>query len=219
MPSGRSKQALGRPDGPLNLARVYHAEGRLDEAVDALARAARHTDPPAPSWTLSWLSGLINRQQGYFDEAERNFRSVLEDRTPEMARRGFDFSKDYEVINLLGQTLFDRARQLRGPSQKDAREQYLRAAVEQFENTLRLDSENVTAHYNLQLLYSELGDAAKAEEHGRLHRRYKLDDNARDRAVRLAREKYPAANHAAEALVIYPLNRPRAPGLAESMEP
>ncbi len=44
-------------------------------------------------------------------------------------------------------------------------------------------------------------------------RRYKPDDNAADRAVRLAREKYPAANHAAEAVVIYPLQRPGAPRL------
>jgi hypothetical protein len=32
--------------------------------------------------------------------------------------------------------------------------------------------------------------------------------------VRLAREKYPAANHAAEAVVIYDLQRPEAFGLA-----
>jgi hypothetical protein len=33
--------------------------------------------------------------------------------------------------------------------------------------------------------------------------------------VRLAREKYPAANHAAEAVVIYPLQRPGAPGMPD----
>jgi hypothetical protein len=48
-----------------------------------------------------------------------------------------------------------------------------------------------------------------------LHERYKLDDNAADRAVSLAREKYPAANFAAETLVIYPLQRPGAPELPE----
>ena len=46
-----------------------------------------------------------------------------------------------------------------------------------------------------------------------MHQRYKPDDNAQGRAVRLAREKYPAANHAAEAVVKYPLQRPGAPGL------
>ena len=88
-----------------------------------------------------------------------------------------------------------------------------REAVEQFEKTLTIDSENVTAHYNLQLLYTELGDPQKAEHHKLLHQRYKPDDNAQGRAVRLARERYPAANHAAEAVVKYSLQREGAPGL------
>jgi hypothetical protein len=35
----------------------------------------------------------------------------------------------------------------------------------------------------------------------------------------LARERYPAANHAAEAVVKYPLHRPGAPGLASEELP
>ena len=76
-----------------------------------------------------------------------------------MIERGFDFSNDYEVINLLGQTQFDlgrlRARQGR---QKEA-EQAWRDAIASFEKTLALDSENVSAHHNLQLLYAEAGRA------------------------------------------------------------
>jgi hypothetical protein len=49
--------------------------------------------------------------------------------------------------------------------------------------------------------------------HEQLHLRYKPDDNAQGRAERLARQRYPAANHAAEAVVIYSLQRPGAPGL------
>jgi hypothetical protein len=139
---------------------------------------------------------------------------VLEDRTPEMEKRGFDFSKDYEVINLLGQTLFEQAKQLRDVSRKSDKDKLLNAAAEQFQKTLALDSENVTAHYQLQLLYAALGNAEKSAEHRALHAKYKPDDNARDRAFALARQKYPAANHAAEAVVIYPLHRDGAPGLA-----
>lgn len=200
--------ALGRYDGQLNLARVLYREGRLDEAVEAVRRAAEFTDPPAPHWTLSWLSGLLNREQGYLDEAERNLRAVLAEPTAEMRERGFDFRLDIEVINLLGQTLFDRARQLPGEARRAERESLLRAAAEQFATTLEIDSEDVTAHYNLALLYGQLGDRERADEHRRLHERYKPDDNARDRAVALARRKYPAANHAAEALVIYRLEPP-----------
>ena len=43
--------------------------------------------------------------------------------------------------------------------------------------------------------------------------RYKPDDNAGDEAVAIARERYPHANAAAEAVVIYPLRRPGAPEL------
>ena len=59
-------------------------------------------------------------------------------------------------------------------------------------------------------LYSDLGEPEKALEHETLHAKYKPDDNARDRAIAQARIKYPAANHAAEAVVIYDLNRPGA---------
>jgi tetratricopeptide (TPR) repeat protein len=200
-------EKLGRYDGPLNLARVLHREGRLDEAVSAIQRAAEHSDPAPPSWTLSWLSGLVNREQGHLEDAEQSLRSVVDDRTPEMIERGFDFGLDYEVINLLGRTLFDRALQETGALRKESRESLLRQAVERFERTLEIDAENVTAHYNLQLLYGRLGDDERAAEHQKLHAIYKPDDNARDRAVLLARQKYPAANHAAEALVIYSLHR------------
>jgi tetratricopeptide (TPR) repeat protein len=130
-----------------------------------------------------------------------------------MQQRGFDFSYDYEVINLLGLSLFDlgrlRARQERTD---DARRAWQEAVVA-FQRTLELDSENVSAHHNLQLLYAELGEIEKSREHERLHLRYKPDDNAQGRAERLARERYPAANFAAEAVVKYPLQRTGAPGL------
>src|SRR6185369_2046819 len=130
-------EELKRFDGALNLARVYFAEGRLDDAVEALHRASRYRSPAPPAWTLAWLTGLVNRQQGRLDEAIENFRSVLETRTDEMARRGFDFSLDYEVINELGQTLFDRAKQERGELSEARRSELLQDAAVQFEKTLR----------------------------------------------------------------------------------
>jgi tetratricopeptide (TPR) repeat protein len=200
-------EKLGRCDGPLNLARVYYAEGRLDDAVDAIRRAADYEKPAAPTWTLQWLSGLVNRQQGHLDQAERNFRSVLEDRSQEMIQRDFDFSLDYEVLNLLGETLFDRAKRYRGQTRAAERTTLLEEAVQSFQKTLAIDSENVTAHYNLSLLYAQLGRQEEAVTRAELHAKYKPDDNARDRAVRLARQRYPAANHAAEKVVIYSLHR------------
>ena len=130
---------------------------------DALRRAAACQDPAAPPWTLAWLSGLVNREQGHLAEAERDLRSVLEDKSPETLRRGFDFSRDYVVINELGLTLFTRAQQTLGERRKAERESLLQQAAAQFEKTLTLDSEDVTAHHNLSLIYAQLGDQAKAD--------------------------------------------------------
>lgn len=200
-------ERLGRYDGPLNLARVYFREGRLDEAVDSLVRAAKHKNPAAPPWTFSWLSGVVSRQQGHLDAAEKNFRSVLSEPTAGMIARGFDFRQDYVVRNLLGQTLFDQGRRMRGAASEPARTTKFREAISEFQKTLVLDPENVDAHFSLQQLYQALGDAEQAKYHRELHLAYKPDDNAKDRAVAAARQKYPAANHAAESVVVYDLHR------------
>jgi hypothetical protein len=206
-------EQLGRPDGPLNLARVFFKEGRLDDAAAALRRAAAF-DPPAPRWTMAWLSGLVNKQNGFLDQGIAEFRSILEDRNPELDRRGFDFSKDYEVINELGQTYFERAKQERANPERQMA--FLRLAAGQFDRTLELDFENLTAHYNLALIHTQLGDEERAAGHRRYHERYRPDDNARDRAVAIARRRDAAADHAAQSIVIYPLQRPGALGLPAS---
>ena len=67
------------------------------------------------------------------------------------------------------------------------------------------DPENVAAHYGLAQAYADLGREAEAATHRALHAKYKPDDNARDRAVALARRRDPAADRAANSVVIYPL--------------
>ncbi len=203
-------EKLGRPDGPLNLARVYLEQGTVeDKAIAALDRASKF-NPPAPQWSVAWFTGLVNKQNGYLDEAIKNFKSIIEGDTKETREREFDFSQDYRVLNELGQTLFERAKQERGESRKAQREAYLREAMSYFERTLALEPEDMTAHYNMDLLAKQLGDTEKAQKHFQLYRKYKPDDNARDKAVAIARAADPAANHAAEAIVIYDLQRPEA---------
>ncbi len=87
------------------------------------------------------------------------------------------------------------------------RDALLREAVGWFEKALALDVEDLTAHYNLALISALLGDEARAKKHRALYTRYKPDDNARDSTVALHRMHNPAANHAAEAVVIYDLRR------------
>nr|VFK38369.1 MAG: Cytochrome c554 and c-prime [Candidatus Kentron sp. TC] len=204
-------ERLGRADGPLNLARVYWKEGRLVDAGEALRRAAGHASPVSP-WVVAWFSGLVNKQNGFLDEAITDFRRVLDTDFPEARAREFDFSQDYRVRNELGQTLFERAKRERGPKRREARELFLGRAREEFRKTLTLDPENVTAHYNLALIHGWLGEPELAAVHRKAHMKYKPDDNARERAVAIHRRANPAADHAAESVVIYDLRRAGAYG-------
>ncbi|MCR9291925.1 MAG: hypothetical protein NXI32_04345 [bacterium] len=208
-------EKLGRFDGPLNLARVQFAEGNLDSATASLGRAAQ-MDPPPPAWTLAWLSGEVSRQQGYLEDAAKSFRSVLEDDTQERRQRGFDFSLDFRVRNSLGMTLLDLSDIAEARGQQDSAQQLMREALQEFERVLEVDSEDVTAHANLAAIYRRWKQDEKAQYHEELQLRYKMDDNAGDVARPIARRKYPAADHAAESLVIYWLHRQGAPGLPDS---
>jgi tetratricopeptide (TPR) repeat protein len=205
----REVEKLGRYDGPLNLARVMFAEGDLDGATAALGRAAT-MDPKPPAWTMAWLSGEVSRQQGFLDEAVNSFRSVLDDKSQEMRDRKFDFSLDFRVRNSLALTLLDLAEVAESRGQAERMQQLIEEARGEFEKTLRVDSEDVTAHANLAAIYKRLGNTDKAAFHGKAHVRYKTDDNAADVARPIARRQYPAADHAAESLVIYWLHRPGA---------
>jgi tetratricopeptide (TPR) repeat protein len=211
-------EELGRPEGAVNLARVYLAQGTVrDAAVAALERAASF-EPPAPAWTVAWFSGLVNMQNGFLDEAIRDFENILALDDAETRAREFDFSQDYRLLNELGQTLFERAKLERDRS-SPARVEFLEQARDRFLETLRLDPENVTAHYNLDLVYKQLGERERAQEHFALYRKYKPDDNARDRAIAKHRAENPAADHAAEAIVIYELSRPGVYGLGGGAAP
>ena len=134
-----------------------------------------------------------------------------ETRFVEAQARGFDFEQDYRVLNELGQTLFERSNQERGEANRERRDLFLKAARQWFEKALEYDPENVTAHYNLALILRQMGDAEGAARHFDSYKSYKPDDNARDRAIARHRAENPAANHAAEAIVIYDLQRPGAP--------
>ncbi len=212
-------EKLGRFDGPLNIGRVLLAEGNLNGATEALARAEK-MDPPPPAWTLAWLSGEVAIQQGQFELAEKLLRSVLYDQTQERIERDFDFSKDYIVRNSYGGVLIDLADKAAARKEKDQAIALLERARKEFETVTNdfVDPENNTAWANLREVYSRLADFATnekdADELMRLSKvaeenniRYKPDDNAADIAIPKARQKYPAADHAAERVVIYDLHR------------
>jgi tetratricopeptide (TPR) repeat protein len=297
---GEEKDVLGH--AYLNLARVYEKEGRLDEAVQVLEKAHK---AGAPWWTVAYFNGRVNLDNSTdrrgIEAAIVNFRAILDpDKQPR--QRGFDFTKDYVVINALGRALFERASLERGQAAK--RDPFLLQSIEQYERTLRLEPEDMDAHFGLFQCFQMLGrplaelaeelpkQAAQTDEasllelagtllddkadkrartesavrlaraatalgeepvsakqpkrprfdllvsriepyfqrekdadlkaaaayalaplHRELHKIFKPDELAQSQAVQIYRAKHPAANHAAEVIVIYPLNRPGAPGL------
>ena len=199
-------ESLKMPDGPINLARVYYNEGRLDDAVAALERAAKH-QPPANVWTVAWFTGLVNKDNGFLDEAIANFKSIVTLDTEETRSRGFDFSEDYNLLAELGQTIYERAKEERGEARAARRKEMLEEARGWFERVLTFDPEHMGAHYNLALILEELGDMEGSASHRAQHEKYKPDDNATDRAIAKARIDNAAADHAAQSVVIYDLRR------------
>ncbi len=205
-------ERLAPAHGALNLARVHFREGRLEAATTDLKRAANAGAPP---WTLSWYSALVDREFGNLDQAIVSLQALIETQFQEAVQRGFDFSKDYRVLNEMGRTLFERARQERGERRFSQRRQYLQQAREWLEKVLELDPENVKTHYNLALVFTELGDTDAAAEHRLLHDKYRPDDQAIEQAVTAHRSRNPAANHAAEETAVYNLQREGAYGLVD----
>ncbi len=211
----REVESEGSAHGPMNLARVYLREGRLDEAADALRRAGA-SDPPAYPWSVTYYTAVLNRQNGFLDEAIEGYRALAETRFKDARARGFDFSKDYRLLNALAATLLERSKLERGDDRRAQRDALLAESEQTFLAALALDPENAEAHWGLVQVYGILGRDDDAQAHRRLHARYKTDDNARDMAIAAARRADPAANHAAEAVVIYDLQRPGAYGLPDT---
>lgn len=195
--------SLGRAEGHLNLARVYVAEGRLSEAALALNKAYELGAYP---WSVAWFSGLIDLQLGNFEEANVKFEQLVNTEFAEAAKRGFDFSRDYNLLNKLGQSHFEMAKLIRN---SDAQMEVLSTSKHWFETALGEDPENTTAHYGLMQVYGRMGNEERAEFHRQQHETYRIDNNAKDRAVNLARQRDEAANKASEAIVVYDLHLQR----------
>ena len=196
----REVARLGRAEGHLNLARVLIREGRLDEAAAALRDAAAGGAYP---WSVAWFGAQVDMQNGELDAAIDALVGLRDTRFAEARRRGFDFSRDYRLLNALGGALFERAK-LSAVADRGA---WLEEAAANYRRALGEDPENAAAHYGLAQVYARLGDE-RERQHRALHDQYRRDDNALDRAKAIARMRDAAANHAAEAVVVYDLQRP-----------
>jgi tetratricopeptide (TPR) repeat protein len=205
--------SLGRVEGWIGRARVALREGRIPDAAAHLREAAaRH--PGELPWAVAYWSAVVDLQQGSYARAREGFRAVSETAFPDACARGYDFSRDDRLLVEWATACMEEARTLREPADAARRESLLREAVALTDRALAEDSQRHQTWYVRMQALEALGDPTGASEARAAHDRHRPDDNARDRAVRAARARDPAADHAAEASAIYELQRPGAPGLA-----
>jgi len=193
--------ASGQPLAWINLVRSYFQQGRLSEAAQALVSAAE-SGHPWP-WQLDFFSGLIDWQNGYLNKTVQDFERVYASAYAPAQAAGFDFSKDYAFVTRFAEAVFQFSKTQKG----EAREKALEKSRALYEQVLAMNPEWPDAHYGLSQVYAAAGKTEKASEHRALHQKYKVDDNARDRAIALARSKDPAADHAANPIAIYALDK------------
>jgi hypothetical protein len=204
--------AAGEPKAWVARARAALLAGRIPEAGQALREAVAAGAPPQ---MVAYWSAHVDLQQGEFERAIDGFRAVLNTAFPEARAAGFDFSRDDRVQVDLATALWERSRQVRGDG-ADARAErtaLLREAERACRAALDLDSQRAGAWYVLAQVAEALGEPAVATDALAKYERFRPDDNARDHAVNAARLRYPAANHAAEGVAIYDLQRDGAYGL------
>ncbi len=143
-----------RVDGYRNVARTLLVEGRTDEARDWIERAEERA-PGDGRNAFFW--GRLFRAEGRYDLAEEAFRRCLE-----------QFPEDRGALKEIGALRF-----LDGD---------FAGALAAYLGALRIDPEDVDAHFHRMKCYEGLGRESEAAEAAKAYLKYKEDDQARKRA-------------------------------------
>jgi hypothetical protein len=150
------KDAL--PHGYVNAARVLIDDNDRDSLAEATQLLNKAGEAGALWWTVAWFKAMVaslnvtGKQQ--LDTAIKLLETIL-DPANQPAERGFDFRRDYIVLNRLGNTLFKRSQlEIEDPATEAA---LLLRAIEAYERVLAIDSEDVETHYGLYQCYDRLG--------------------------------------------------------------
>jgi len=136
--------------GFVNLGRVHVQEGDQEAALPVLEKALS-VDPDLAS--AHYFMALSLKARGRYDEALKSLRRAAD-----------QYPRDRAVRNQMGRILFLQRRH--------------EEAIAEFEATLRIDPEDVTAHYNLMLCFRALGDAGAEKREETLYTRFKADESA-----------------------------------------
>ena len=138
------------PDGPLNVARARLQEGDVDAAIPLLEQAlALQPDLARAHFFL----GTALRTWGRYEEALAHLQ-VAHDQYP----------RDRVVLGQIGGIQF--------------LQRQFDAAIATFETVLRIDPEDLQAHYNLMLSHQGAGNRNEATRERALYERFKADESA-----------------------------------------
>lgn len=140
----------GYADGWVNVARARIQEGNLAGAGEVLREALRLAPDLAKA---HFFTGVTLKGEGQYDEALRHLK-----------RASDQYPRDRVVLNTMGRILFLK--------------RSYREAVSTFERVLRIDPEDLTAHYNLMLCYQGLGEETLAARERMLYQRFKADESS-----------------------------------------
>jgi tetratricopeptide (TPR) repeat protein len=137
-------------DGPVNVARARLEEGDVDTAIPLLEQAL--TLAPGLARAHYFL-GTALRARGRYDEAMDHFEAARE-----------QYPRDRVVLGQIGRLHFLERRYDR--------------AIATFDEVLRIDPEDLSAHYNLMLSYQGAGEPERAAAERVLYERFKADESA-----------------------------------------
>jgi tetratricopeptide (TPR) repeat protein len=140
----------GYADGWVNVARGQIQEGNMEEAEKFLRKALEVDSELAKT---HFFLGTALKSLGRYDEALEESRTAAS-----------KYPRDRVVVNQIGRILF-------------LKREYS-PAIAEFQKVLKIDAEDLQAHYNLMLCYQGLGNSGMAAREQTLYKRFKADESA-----------------------------------------
>ena len=137
-------------DGYVNVARARIQEGEMEAAAEILQKALALNPRLAKT---NFFYALTLKAAGKYDEALKYLKVAVE-----------QYPRDRVVQNTIGRVLFLQRR--------------YQEAVDALHAVLRIDPEDLQAHYNLMLSYQGLGKTDEAKREETLYRRFKADESS-----------------------------------------
>jgi tetratricopeptide (TPR) repeat protein len=142
----------GYADGWINAARAAIVEGNLDQAQAMLDEGLKRGPDLARA---HFFQGQVLKSRGLYDEALKHFRRAHD-----------QYPRDRVLLNEMGRVLFLQEKHTE--------------AVEVLKKVMKVDPEDLMAHYNLMLAYTALGMKKEAERERELYLRFKANESAQE---------------------------------------